>query len=553
MTKSDLPEKFSGVVVNQNQKPGVTDFLDISDGAWRYQEVFLPANYQRGTGGEGHYPSLSGAQIMVGVTDVTTVIEWKLQYQVLGLGWIDLTAGTSTTPAAIADQVWFDILFDNPVPIDSTKVTSRFRLGFRQITPGISKVWYSAPNPLISMGNARLQAADGVTAITRPSDNAQVSVLFRLLGLTADDGIDFLGNRYRSVVIEATAENADTVDGDRDKYYLSAPQPSRFAVVSLYFDETQNGEASVIDRVMVDPITPGVYFNVYYSNDGDPSTTIEEWDNKLWTHVPTTFRAEKREIHALPEPVIAKYVKVEFSHLQARHYAPGDFAKPITYKKHPKWVLDYFLVRLEAQRTDVNRFTPNNVGVIYDALDLAYNYYLDDLGQEPDQPITAEVTEAPAIAAFLNDANHADRVDPIMLTKINLVMQPYTQHPANFATRDSLLGQYVTDTIPNDYPIEAPTLALTDRSDLSVLRSEAVVMESDFPVMFFYLTCRHAYREIVAEFSHDRAYFAGVREISFSRERYTAAYDTSLYIEPGGDLMNTDRNDFTTDGGRFVV
>lgn len=553
MTKSDLPSKFSGIVVNQNQKPGATDFLAISDGAWRYQEVFLPANYQRGTGGEGRYPSLSGAQFLVGITDIAATIEWKLQYQVFGLGWLDLASGISATPAIIADKVWFDILFNNPVPIDSTKVTARFRLGFRQATPGISKLWYSAPNPFVSLGNARLQAADGVTAITRPSDGAQMSALFRLLALVADDGVDFLGNRYRSVVVEATADNANTVDGDRDKYFLSAPQPSRFAIVNLYFDETQNSEASVIDRVMVDPITPGVYFNVYYSSEGNPGTTTAEWDNKLWVHVPATFRAEKREIHALPEPIIAKYVKIEFCHLQARHYSPGDFAKPITYQKHPKWVLDYFLARLESQRTDQNRFAPNSVGVIYDALDLAYNYYLDDLGQEPDQPLTANVNDISVVGTFLKDTSYADRVDPTILSKINLVMQPYSRHPSNFATRDSLLGQYVQDTTPTEYPTEAPTTALTDHSDLTVLRNEAVVFESDYPVMFFYLTSRHAYREVTAEFSHDRAYFAGVREISFSRERYTTAYDNKLYIEPGGDLLNTALNDFTMSDGRFVV
>lgn len=552
MTKSDLPTKFSGIVLNQNQKPGATDSLNISDGAWRYQEFFLPVNYERGIGAEGRYPSLSGAQIMAGVTDVAATIEWKLQYQILGLGWLDLTSGTSTA-AIVADKVWFDILFDNPALIDSTKAPSRFRLGFRQASPGISKVWYSAPNPLTPLGNARLQAADGITAITRPGDGSQLSILFRVLALTADDGTDFLGNHYRSVVVEASPENADTVDGDSDRYYLSAPQPSRFAVVSLYFDETNNGEASVIDRVMVDPQTPGIYFNIYYSNEGDPATTVDEWDNKLWTHVPTTFKAEKREIHALPDPIIAKYVKIEFSHLQARHYSPGDFAKPIAYKKHPKWVLDYFLARLEAQRTDANRFAPNSVGVIYDALDLAYNYYLDDLGQEPDQPVAADVTNVSTVGNFLQTSDSSDKVDQTVLNQIHLAMQPYSQHPGNFATRDSLLGQYITDTIPGNYPVETPTLALTDRSDLTILRNEAVVFENDYPVMFFYLTCRHFYREVRAEFSHDRAYFVGIREIAFTREKYATAYDNTLYIEPGGDLLNTDRNDFAMNSGKFIV
>ncbi len=51
---------------------------------------------------------------------------------------------------------------------------------------------------------------------------------------------------------------------------------------------------------------------------------------------------------------------------------------------------------------------------------------------------------------------------------------------------------------------------------------------------------------------HDRAYFVGVREISFTRDSYTAATDTDHYIEVAGDLQS-ERNDFLYDHGVLKV
>jgi hypothetical protein len=137
-------------------------------------------------------------------------------------------------------------------------------------------------------------------------------------------------------------------------------------VESLYFNTTlPDGTGRVIDKVLVDPETPGVYFTVYYSNEDGVPTTEDEWENKLWTRVPETS-ALSRESHVLPEPIVAKFVKVEFTHLQARSYSPGDFARPTSYKKHPKWVLDYFLARLDADKAR-QKITGGRVAVIYDA------------------------------------------------------------------------------------------------------------------------------------------------------------------------------------------
>ncbi len=58
------------------------------------------------------------------------------------------------------------------------------------------------------------------------------------------------------------------IDSDTDTYWRSEPQPVNYSVVPLYLDvRDQNGAAQVVDRFYVDPVTPGVHCNLYYSED----------------------------------------------------------------------------------------------------------------------------------------------------------------------------------------------------------------------------------------------------------------------------------------------
>ena len=344
-------------------------------------------------------------------------------------------------------------------------------------------------------------------------------------------------------MLERSSTPSDYIDGDEEHgVWTDVAHNSPSAELLL---PTTEDIASVIDRMVLDPITPGVYFNIYYSDEGDPGTNEDTWEGKLWSRVPKTFRAERRETHVFPEPVKAKYVKVEFSHLQARHYAPGNFQQPIRYKKHPKWVLDYFLARFSANAQ--NPFLAERVSVINDAIDLAYNYYLDDLGQEPSTTVDVNTTARTQVTSFLSDRTDvSDRIDPKTLDKINLVMNNFRQHPALRGSADTLLARYARETVDYtvDYSIEYGPPTPVANADVSSLNRDAVVIEQNFPVMFFYLTCRHAYREVEAKLSHDRAYFVGVRELAFLRDNYMTAFDTGTYIEAQGDSQNIEINDF---------
>jgi hypothetical protein len=109
-----------------------------------------------------------------------------------------------------------------------------------------------------------------------------------------------------------------------------------------------------------------------------------------------------------------------------------------------------------------------------------------------------------------------------------------------------LLGDYARQTVDfnADYPIEQTPPTPISSSDVSSLNRDRVVIEQNHPVMFFYLTCRHAYREVEAKFTHDRAYFVGVRELAFLRDNYMTAFDTTTYIESNADTLNVERNEF---------
>lgn len=540
---------LSGVVLNQDQLPETNvdgpsapdpdnpdlppaPTADLLTGTV-YQDFYLPSDFVRGTDSHAVIPDLTGFHVCAKVTNANAAsLTWTFEHYQFGSGWETLTSGTLNGADFTGDKVWLEVYFKEPIKVPADWLNESFRFKVTSIS-GIGGFWYSVPSPIKTYAN------NGTTAFT--DTGRRVSLLFRIMGATADSGTDFLGNLYRSVVRKSGVDNASTFTGTEDAFWLSAPQPSRFAVVNTYFDWA--GESRVIDRLLVDPITPGVFFNVYYSNDGAPATSDAGWDGKLWTRVHKTFQALRRETHALPQPITAKYVKIEFTHLQARHYSPGNFQQEITYRKHPKWVLDYFLLRLQSKLSlGEDLFVPRAVDVEFDALDLAYNYYLDDLRQEPDEPIQAPTGfEA---NSFLKITDLGASVDQFTLSQIRYSFDQFKTNPTFFAKLNYLPSIYTRDTAAPLYPVEADTPRFEREAFVSTLNRDAVVYEQAWPVMFFFVTCRHAYRVLRAPLTHDRAYFVGVREIQFERDNYTKAYDQSLYIEDVGDTVNVERNDF---------
>lgn len=521
-----ISSQYSGVVLNQNVPPeSANDYIDPSAGAMQFFR--LPDDYQR----DGTTPPLTGIQLLVGASDLSASMTVVLEHKPFFSTWTTLAQGTLKVAVA-DDEIWGTCLFDSPVSVTGLEA-DLFR--FRVLSPtALSKLWYSVPNPLAAQGGVK---AANVAGTALSDGGREYSFMFRVLGAVADSGTDFLGNAYRSAVVVNAVDNAQ-VSSPADVAWMSGPQPSKFAVVAQYF-EMQDGSQNpvVVDRMYLDPLTPGMWCHVYYCNDGDAGTTDEEWEERLWIPVGRPYKLLRADSYAFPDPIHARFIKIEYSHLQAKSYSPGSFQKPIAYKKHPQWVLDYFLL---AAQTDT-QFVARSVQVNADAYNLAYTYYSDDLMTSPDGPPT--MTPEDQVKTFLAD-DLSNVVDAATRSQITTSLRPFLQDQRTATVARTLLGDAITqDTSTVTYPVESlPTQTVP--TAVSSLDRESVLFEDSFPVMHFYLTCRHRYREVSASLAHDRAYFAGVRQVSFTREQYASESDLAMYVETLGDYANVERNDF---------
>jgi hypothetical protein len=576
-----------------------------------WQEFRLPDDIERGTSdNEILIPPLTGFSFLANVaagTRPAVVVDWTLERFLSASGWSVIAEGSTVAASAEGSKVWFDVYFDDLITVDPTMLSDvlrfkivgrtggghvnrvvgysggfvegseeRFEATLVKDVPYLytavdgtklvyvwssedSKVYESVQQNLAGVWYANLPGSTHIDAYRADNGSSAIAgtLAWRLLTASGDEGRDFLGNSYRHVIFQHSIGSVSTLDGDQaDRYWFSKPNPSRFAVERQYFDITDAlGAPTVVDSVLVDPITPNVYFNVYYSNDGEEVVTPQEWDNKLWTRVPKTFQAKRRDTHPFPEPIRARFMKIEYSHLQPRAYQPGPFQQPIRYQKHPKWVLDYFLARLNDQRVAEDEFVARRVSVNYDALDLAYNYYLDDLRKEPALPAQFTGTGFNDLNAFLTSrTDMSDAIDAATLDRINLALNPYREGLAlQIKQDDTLLNRFVATTIGSTGREGVPAQTFSFDPSVSSLNRDAVIFEQSHPVMFFYIPSRHRYREVQASFSHDRAYFVGIREVAWLRERYAAATDTAMYVEVGGDNINLARSDFVHDNTSLII
>lgn len=549
---------------------------------------------------------------------VVATLDWRFDYYDPKRGWVGLCQGTEIGAATDGDHVWFDIRFKpqkldaiwqykfrfgiqgrpfvggDPLPFDAAyngktvtidattyqvvpdispvplqpgstypfvdKSGSSWLLAVDAGSPsvsygkqqGVTKIWYTSPNPLGADPNSlKAYALDGVNPVMDGVE--EVAFRFRILTSAPDSDHDYFNNKYRTATYINSPNNTQTSTGNLSKaFWLSKPNPSAFAVESLYF--TMGREPIPIDSLLIDPTTPGVYFHVYWSNDPGQGYDMRSWDALLWTRVPQTYHLKRRETIAFPKPIQARFIKIEFTHLQPRYYSPGRIREPMVYSKHPKWVLDYYLALFQQQRAEQLE-AASTVTVNYDALDLAYNYYLDDIKKQyPDAPLSVESAEGVSVLTdYLKSASIDDTntVDTQTLGLIRTSMQPFLGSPFSQGKFQDILRTYaLPETDSSNYPSEVLTNPIATTDQVSSLDRESVIVEKQFPVTSFYVTCRHNYRISQAQFEHDRAYFVGIKEIAFLRNHYATRHDAPIYIETGGDPLNIEGNDLapTNDG-----
>src|SRR5208282_3266110 len=164
--------------------------------------------------------------------------------------WEVLAEGTTVGAQAEGERIWIDAFLNAEIPVDASMVTnvSELRISL-QVVSGIEDLYYAQPNPL--PGFVEATQSDGSTPLAG-KEAAPASFAFRLLGLVADAGTDFLGDPYRSVAIHSNAQ-APVGENTNSGYWLSAPQPSHFAVTSHYSDLRKFPETpiyGVINRLL---------------------------------------------------------------------------------------------------------------------------------------------------------------------------------------------------------------------------------------------------------------------------------------------------------------
>src|ERR1700747_1297163 len=347
-----ITDQYSGIVLNQN----AIQTGSVNSGTI-YQDFFLPMDYVRAPQGSSVIPDLSGAQVAMIAASNPVSLPWGIDHFDQVTGWTTITEAILTSVPYLGTFFWAQLNAPTSIPVPSTWLGDRFRLWI-QTNPEVIGVYFTAPNPLEPDGVNAYMASDGSLPILQAGN--QASLLFRICALTADNGTDFLGNDYRSVAINKSAQAVNTVAGDPVTHWISRPNPSKFAVEALYVALSIYGGPVVVDSILLDPITPNITFNVYYSNDGDPESIPDNWDGKLWTRVPQVYQAKKRDTYYLPRPVTAKYFKIEFTNLQAQSYRTKVNA-PVQYRRFPSWVLDYFLLQYTKSRTTEDYFIGNSI------------------------------------------------------------------------------------------------------------------------------------------------------------------------------------------------
>lgn len=454
--------------------------------------------------------------------------------------WFEELSKTETIDVVQKNgKAWVDIEFNVEVGNESLSEDWRF-------------VFSINANPYYSIyagtENIKAELYDE-TPIVASGSNSLI-MLHRVLAGTLDSSVDFLGNNFRSAVKEYYPQKSM---GNGANFWMSQPNPSKFAVESLYFDVRKNGGPSVINRLLIDPVTPGIVCNIYFSTqavDGSPSS----WDNLWWKPVPRKMELSAKKEFFMPFPVTASFIKLEFTQLQARPYSVGEHQQKIVYNKHPKWVLDHFY-QIYLEQKQSNQIPTDTVSLRYNALDLYYNYFSDDLVESPFFP---QLLDRNVDTDIFNDylteitTQELNNLDPETLNQIKTDPNPYAKHPLSLSPQHSLLGQYMPRGTMTNFPTESIRRPVADTEMVTTKNRESVQMDREFPAMSFYLPTRHQYKRSRATFENDRAYFAGIKQVAFYRDYYASETDAPIYSETAGDETNLEINDLVLENGEWT-
>lgn len=380
------------------------------------------------------------------------------------------------------------------------------------------------------------------------------NLVMRVWADIADEGQDVLGNAYRYVVRQQTA---DTVTQNDAAGWMSEPVPSPEAVEALYFDvrgvddDTQQFIYKIIDSVSIAPRTPGVMMNVYYTQQnlqGAKPTSVDDWDYLLWTPVQTSYPLRRNEIINFPQPFQASFVKLEFSGLSPLPYSLPTFPPlpPKTFRRFPTWVEDQFnntQVRNVIQSWFLTNASSVQTNVLQSLSDPIQEFMYEQ------QVFLAAlalgtITDAATINSGIVDVADKAIIDPTTASKIYISFSNQYQNSLLLSVdQGTVLGQAVAarynPTTLTD-PTEATAASVVQGAVPVVSTTNDRLTESYQNLaqtpMWFNQTSRHVYTIDSGEFNK-KAYFVGIQEVTFYRTDPTVPFDDVLIID---NLYNDD-------------
>lgn len=471
-------------------------------------------------------------------------------------GWTGVCEGLVIAKGD-GDQ-WVDAKF-SPEVVDPDWVNQKFKIVIEG-DYNLNKIYYCTPSAFLKEANAYKK--DGQPLVSRDTS----SIMMRVLAAVANEGTDFLSNKFRSTIEKF---EANSVGDDSNEFWSSKPNPSKYGVENIYFDVSSvNNNSNVIDSIYLNAITPGVTFNIYYSNEtlgenliiNTEEDLVNAWDDLLWTWVPKTFKANKAQSYALPFPITAKSIKIEFSSLQATYYNPGSHDKLIFYKKHPTWVVNYFLSIHNLYANQIEDAIPSDQTLItYDLFKLAFNYYKGDIVNTPNGPIVIEDDNSQngiVTSLLKNAASDLEGYDSFSLNNINAAFDKFRSHPGLYTNRSTTVGDAAAKKSIEEffnYSVESLSLARGRTEVVSTTNRNHLMLEKQMPAMYFYPTCRHKYKKAYARFETNKAYFVKIKEIRFERNNHNIISDKQIYKFVPGDTTNYEHSDFISSANKWSI
>jgi hypothetical protein len=305
-----------------------------------------------------------------------------------------------------------------------------------------------------------------------------------------------------------------------------------------------------------------IQFNKIYN------TTLDNWDYKLWNPINKNYRLQRGYLN-LPNPITAKYIKIEFSKLSPSPYEGiyNPNLPEIFFKAYPSWVVAYIndtysqvtsLNQIKAETVNYNLINTGiqkpNTTLLSDPQPESILSYVKTLAKT-DITQTAQTQynnwlNYIGTAAIQTPVNQSSQFYPNTLYKqdslFNTVQNPNPLSQSYLESNPGIAENYSQETSLNSLTV-GPITARTDQT---------IVAEKNYPDLWFPRICRHGYQVVQTPRTNQIAYNVAIQQIGFYKKDRSIPTNDSFYYETLSDISNADPNyvnTFVQSDWKFVV